>query len=510
MFFVVACDAGDEPLNTTARAVPRREGSLPEVLREGTHAAAPSVCDTACDDGNVCTMDRCDADSACTHDGTGVEVACDDLDRCTTDDRCAGDLAGTCNPGSPLVCDDGLPCTRDTCDKVLGCTHEKSAAMAPCDDKNACTSSDVCLGDADGTCRGSPGVDCGDDNPCTVDTCDVDVGCVHSGDGYTGACDDSDPCTSNDTCLGDVAGTCGPGVLLRCSDGSTCTRQACDPAVGCLPGGTRTYGRSDPVTKNKAALTFDDGPRLGATHKILDLLAKHSMKGTFFVVGKAINGRTFDALPRMVKEGHEIGLHSYNHDMAMVSFGSPAETEAYIIGQHDITRALIDISLIARDEAEFNKLYARLMGVEAYTFISDRALIDKRAAILSQHAQILKDSGFRDKERPSKIRYSRPPGGGPFYGETRGTALYLRALEKLGYINVMWHGASGDIVEGHFNDIPYLVGNTVSAAKRGGVVLLHDNIDKTALAEALIAIKDANVHVVLLDQLIVDAASCIP
>ena len=74
----------------------------------------------------------------------------------------------------------------------------------------------------------------------------------------------------------------------------------------------------------------------------------------------------------------------------------------------------------------------------------------------------------------------------------------------------MWHGASGDIVEGHFNDIPYLVGNTVSAAKRGGVVLLHDNIDKTALAEALIAIKDANVHVVLLDQLIVDAASCIP
>ena len=57
--------------------------------------------------------------------------------------------------------------------------------------------------------------------------------------------------------------------------------------------------------------TFDDGPsRL--TGKYLDVLAKHNIKATFFVVGKLINGNE-ETLKRIAREGHTIGIHTYSH-----------------------------------------------------------------------------------------------------------------------------------------------------------------------------------------------------
>ncbi len=72
------------------------------------------------------------------------------------------------------------------------------------------------------------------------------------------------------------------------------------------------------ITKSKTAtssisLTFDDGPDPMVTGKLLDLLARHSIKATFFVIGKKA-GQNPHLIARMVKEGHEIGNHSQNHD----------------------------------------------------------------------------------------------------------------------------------------------------------------------------------------------------
>ena len=62
------------------------------------------------------------------------------------------------------------------------------------------------------------------------------------------------------------------------------------------------------------SLTFDDGPSSVNTPEVLDLLALHDARATFFVVGKKIAGR--DALlQRMVAEGHEIGNHTYSHTL---------------------------------------------------------------------------------------------------------------------------------------------------------------------------------------------------
>jgi len=60
------------------------------------------------------------------------------------------------------------------------------------------------------------------------------------------------------------------------------------------------------------ALTFDDGPNVTLTPKLLDLLAARHLKATFFVVGQNAADHP-DILRRAVREGHEIGNHSWSH-----------------------------------------------------------------------------------------------------------------------------------------------------------------------------------------------------
>ncbi|GAA0376324.1 hypothetical protein GCM10009530_28530 [Microbispora corallina] len=60
------------------------------------------------------------------------------------------------------------------------------------------------------------------------------------------------------------------------------------------------------------ALTFDDGPG-EATDKVLDLLAAHHARATFFVLGQMVTDKSRDFVRRMVAEGHEVGNHSWDH-----------------------------------------------------------------------------------------------------------------------------------------------------------------------------------------------------
>jgi peptidoglycan-N-acetylglucosamine deacetylase len=60
------------------------------------------------------------------------------------------------------------------------------------------------------------------------------------------------------------------------------------------------------------ALTFDDGPQEKLTPKLLDLLAEHQIKATFFVIGQNVVEHP-DIVARAAREGHEIGNHSWSH-----------------------------------------------------------------------------------------------------------------------------------------------------------------------------------------------------
>ncbi|MCB9739712.1 MAG: SMP-30/gluconolactonase/LRE family protein, partial [Deltaproteobacteria bacterium] len=104
-----------------------------------------------CNDGNPCTKDSCDkATGACIFDTLQPGDACDDGSACTVGDVC--DLAGQCG-GKGKTCDDSSPCTDDACDPATGDCVYKNLNKA-CDDGDACTKGDVCVG---GACVSGPG-----------------------------------------------------------------------------------------------------------------------------------------------------------------------------------------------------------------------------------------------------------------------------------------------------------------------------------------------------------------
>jgi len=64
--------------------------------------------------------------------------------------------------------------------------------------------------------------------------------------------------------------------------------------------------------KNKVALTFDDGPDVRYTAEILNILKKHDVKATFFLIGA--RAKEHEALVRRIhEEGHAIGNHTFWH-----------------------------------------------------------------------------------------------------------------------------------------------------------------------------------------------------
>ena len=69
--------------------------------------------------------------------------------------------------------------------------------------------------------------------------------------------------------------------------------------------------RMDPNEK-ALYLTFDDGPIPEVTPWVLDLLDKHNIKATFFMVGDNIRKHP-DEFRMVVERGHRIGNHTFNH-----------------------------------------------------------------------------------------------------------------------------------------------------------------------------------------------------
>jgi peptidoglycan/xylan/chitin deacetylase (PgdA/CDA1 family) len=62
----------------------------------------------------------------------------------------------------------------------------------------------------------------------------------------------------------------------------------------------------------KLALTFDDGPNDPYTLRLLEVLAKHQIRATFFMVGKYV--QRFASVAREVAmNGHEVGNHTFTH-----------------------------------------------------------------------------------------------------------------------------------------------------------------------------------------------------
>jgi hypothetical protein len=151
------------------------EGGESDVSNQLYVAAEDPVC--ACDDGNPCTADSCDAagcvnaplDGAACDDGyedtvndqcvqgtcEGELLACvddfdcDDGDVCNGLETCEGGTG--CLAGFPLDCGEATACSVPLCDPSSGCFTEFQPDGTPCDDGLAETQGDVCWS---GVCQG--------------------------------------------------------------------------------------------------------------------------------------------------------------------------------------------------------------------------------------------------------------------------------------------------------------------------------------------------------------------
>jgi peptidoglycan/xylan/chitin deacetylase (PgdA/CDA1 family) len=92
-------------------------------------------------------------------------------------------------------------------------------------------------------------------------------------------------------------------------------------------------------------LTFDDGPYPGHTEKILDVLKKYGVKGTFFVNGGHIarGSITYPVMKRIVQEGHKLGNHNWAHLDSLMYQAKPPMTK--VIEGYGSTEAQIQAAL---------------------------------------------------------------------------------------------------------------------------------------------------------------------
>jgi peptidoglycan-N-acetylglucosamine deacetylase len=97
----------------------------------------------------------------------------------------------------------------------------------------------------------------------------------------------------------------------------------------------RTFTGLQPGSK-QLALTYDDGPNDPHTLRLLEVLARHNVRATFFLIGRYVKQRP-DIAREVVRAGHVVGNHTFTHPNLI--FASAHETRMQL---QDCEQALAD------------------------------------------------------------------------------------------------------------------------------------------------------------------------
>src|SRR5919107_2903367 len=100
------------------------------------------------------------------------------------------------------------------------------------------------------------------------------------------------------------------------------------------------------------ALTFDDSPHATSTPRILDVLAAHDARATFFMIGEHVAGNE-DVVRRLIAEGHELGNHMLSD--APSARLSAAEFERQLRQMHELLTGFGPVRWFRPGHSWFNR-----------------------------------------------------------------------------------------------------------------------------------------------------------
>jgi peptidoglycan/xylan/chitin deacetylase (PgdA/CDA1 family) len=105
--------------------------------------------------------------------------------------------------------------------------------------------------------------------------------------------------------------------------------------------GTMQYNKTLPLEDREVVLTFDDGPLPKYSNQILDILAAHCAKATFFLVGRQANANP-EGVRKVRDAGHTVATHTQNHPAGMHRLPLDRSKQEIEQGIASVTAALGD------------------------------------------------------------------------------------------------------------------------------------------------------------------------
>ncbi len=117
-------------------------------------------------------------------------------------------------------------------------------------------------------------------------------------------------------------------------------------------------------------LSFDNGPEPEVTPHVLDTLARHGIKTTFFVIGSKLETRERRRLSERARgEGHWIGNHTYTHTIPLGLSSDPDVAEAEIGRTQRLLEGLSHSDRLFRPFGGGGHLDARLMTADVLHYL---------------------------------------------------------------------------------------------------------------------------------------------
>lgn len=120
----------------------------------------------------------------------------------------------------------------------------------------------------------------------------------------------------------------------------------------------------------RISLTIDNGPDPAVTPRVLDTLAAHEVRASFFVVGRQLFGSVArDLLQRMRGEGHRIGNHSFTHSIAYGELADPVVAIDEIERTQEMIGEFADPDRLLRPTGNSGQLGKHLLSRAVYDYL---------------------------------------------------------------------------------------------------------------------------------------------